>query len=399
MLFSLAIILICGLVLSGIFHKIKLPGLLGMLLTGIILGPYALDLISPGILGMSSDLRQIALIIIITRAGLALDLGDLKKVGRPAALLCFLPSTIEIAAIAFFAPLLFNLPRLDAILLGCIVAAVSPAIVVPKMIKLAEGSYAKARRIPQLILAGASVDIVYVLVLFTAFLGIYQGKSFRALSFFQVPVSMVSGILLGGITGILFVWIFKKIHVRDTVKIILLLGLSFLFVSFEAWIKPVFPISGLLAVMSMGVAILQKNENLGKRLSGKFSKVWVGAEVLLFVLVGATVDISYLPKAGLMSLLLIAGALMFRSIGVFLSLLKTPLTKKERLFCAIAYLPKATVQAAIGGIPLSMGIASGSLILTIAVVAILITAPLGAIGIDLSYKKLLENKAENKITE
>lgn len=395
MLFSLALILICGLVLSGVFQKLKLPGLLGMLLIGIILGPYALDLISTKILDISSDLRQIALIIIIARAGLALDLKDLRKVGRPAVLLSFIPSIIEIAAVTFFAPLLFEISTMDAVLLGCILAAVSPAIVVPKMLKIIDGLFGKTHKVPQLVLAGASVDIVFVLVLFTALLGSYQNGAFGLIDVLMIPATIISGALIGGLTGLILVLAFSKIHVRDTMKILIILGMSFLFVSLETWLKPVFPISGLIAVMSMGIFILKQNESLGKRLSNKFSKIWVGAEVILFVLVGAMLDISYLPKAGLISVLLIVMALIFRACGVFIALLRTSLNKKERIFCAISYIPKATVQAAIGGIPLSMGISSGSLILTIAVVAILITAPLGAIAIDLSYKKLLEDNQQN----
>lgn len=392
MLFSLALILLCGLILSGVFQKLKLPGLLGMLLTGIILGPYVLNLISIKILDLSSDLRQIALIIILTRAGLSLDLKDLRKVGRSAILLSFIPSAIEIASVTFFAPLLIGISTKDAVLLGCILAAVSPAIVVPKMLKIIDSLNRNTNKVPQLVLAGSSVDIVFVLVLFTALLGSYQGGSFGVIDVLMIPVSIISGALIGGLIGFILVLAFNKIHVRDTMKILIILGISFLFISLESWLKPIFPISGLIAVITMSIVVLKQNESLGKRLSNKFSKIWVGAEVILFVLVGAMLDISYLPKAGLISILLIVIALLFRCGGVFIALLRTPLNTKERLFCAISYLPKATVQAAIGGIPLSMGISSGSLILTIAVVAILFTAPLGAIAIDMSYKKLLGEK-------
>lgn len=389
MLFSLALMMLCGLVLSGIMQKLKLPGLVGMLLTGIVLGPYALNLIVPGLLNISADLREIALIVILTRAGLALDLNDLKKVGRPAVLMCFIPATFEIAATTIFAPMLFPISHLEAAIMGTVLGAVSPAVIVPKMLKLMEGGYGKAKSIPQLIMAGASVDDIYVIVLFTSLMGMYGGKSFEIGSMIQIPVAILTGFLAGTLLGLALVYIFSKIRVRDTVKILILLSTSFLLVTLETVIKPYVPMSGLLAVMALGGTILQRNTILAKRLSGKFSKIWVAAELMLFVLVGATVDISYAAKAGIAAIALILIALIIRICGVFVCLLKTKLSTKERLFCAIAYLPKATVQAAIGGLPLAAGVAAGNTILTVAVLAILITAPLGAIGVDASYQKML----------
>lgn len=389
MLFSLALILIIGFTLSGILNRLRLPGILGMLVTGVILGPFVLNLISPDILNISKDLRQIALIVILSRAGLSLDVKDLKKVGRPAILMCFVPATFELVAITLLAPILFKVSYIEAAIMGTVLAAVSPAVVVPRMLKVMEGGYGKEKSIPQLILAGASVDDVYVIVLFTAFMGMYQGKGFSVLSLAAVPISIVVGLAIGILSGLLLVFLFKKLHIRDTVKILIILSVSFLFVTLESEVKAYVPMSGLLAVMALGGTILKKYEILAKRLSNKFSKVWVGAEILLFVLVGAAVDIRFVSDAGLMAVILILSALIFRICGVYICLIKTKLTNKEKLFCAIAYLPKATVQAAIGSIPLSAGVLAGNTILTVAVLAILITAPIGAIGIDRTYKKLL----------
>ena len=389
MLFSLALMVLCGLVLSGIMQKLKLPGLVGMLLTGIVLGPYVLNQIAPELLNISADLREIALIVILTRAGLALDINDLKKVGRPAILMCFIPATFEIAATTIFAPMLFPISHLEAAIMGTVLGAISPAVVVPKMLKLMESGYGKSKSIPQLIMAGASVDDIYVIVLFTSFMGMYNGSSFDVGSLVKIPIAIVVGLLIGILLGLALVILFKKIHIRDTVKILIILSASFLVVSLETAIKAYVPMSGLLAVMALGGTILKQYDILAKRLSGKFSKIWVAAELMLFVLVGATVDISYAAKAGISAVALIFIALSIRICGVFVCLFRTKLNVKERLFCAIAYLPKATVQAAIGGLPLEAGIAAGNTILTVAVLAILITAPLGAIGIDASYQKLL----------
>ncbi|CBH20236.1 putative Na(+)/H(+) antiporter [Acetoanaerobium sticklandii] len=389
MLFSLSLILILGFSLSGIFNRLRLPGLLGMILTGIILGPYALNLISPDILDISSDLREIALIIILTRAGLNIDIKDLKKVGRPAILMCFVPALFEITAVTLLAPIFFNISYIEAAIMGSVLAAVSPAVIVPRMIHLIDSGYGKDKSIPQLIMAGASVDDIFVIVLFASFMGMYSGEGFNPTSLLLVPVSIISGMGLGIISGFIFVKVFKAIHVRDTVKVLIMLSIAFLFVSFEDFIKPYFPVSGLLAVMAFSATILSTYEVLAKRITGKFSKIWVAAEVLLFVLVGAAVDISYLKGAGIASIVFILSALVFRIVGVNVSLLGTSLDKKERIFCSIAYLPKATVQAAIGAVPLAAGVGAGNLILTVAVVAILISAPLGAIGVDNTYKKLL----------
>lgn len=390
MLLSLSLIIIIGFALSGIFKHFKLPGLLGMIITGIILGPYALNLISQDILNISSELRKIALIVILMRAGLTIDLNDLKKVGRPAILMCFIPASFEIVAITLIAPILFQITHIEAAILGTVLAAVSPAVVVPRMISLMENGYGKTKSIPQLIMAGSSVDDIYVIVLFTSFLGMYSGKAFEFKSLLSVPLSILAGVILGALTGILLVTLFKKIHMRDTVKVLLILSTCFLFVTLESYVAPYFSISGLIAVMSLGAMLSRKNGILSKRLTLKFSKVWVASEVLLFVLVGASVDLNYASKSGSMAIILVLSALCFRILGVILSLSATRLNLKEKLFCAIAYLPKATVQAAIGAVPLAQGVSSGALILSVAVISILITAPLGAIGIDKSYNLLLE---------
>lgn len=389
MLFSLALMILCGLLFGGIMQKLRLPGLIGMLLTGILLGPYVLNLIAPEILNISTDLREIALIVILTRAGLALNLEGLKRVGRPAILMCFLPATFEVAAVTILAPMLFPISYLEAAIMGAVLGAVSPAVTVPRMLKLMETGYGKARSIPQLIMAGASVDDIYVIVLFASFMGMHGGNRFDTAGLLMIPVSIVVGLLLGIAVGLLLVKLFQKIHMRDTMKILIVLSVSFLLVTLETVIKPYVPMSGLLAVMALGGTILNRYAVLAKRLSGKFSKIWVAAELLLFILVGATVDIRYVATAGLSALVLILVALVFRIFGVLCCLIKTPLNKRERLFCAIAYLPKATVQAAIGGLPLAAGVGAGNAILTVAVLAILITAPLGAVGIDTTYQKLL----------
>lgn len=389
MLYSLAIMVLCGMILSGTMQKLKLPGLVGMLLTGIVLGPNALNLIAPELLNVSADLRQIALIVILTRAGLALDIKDLKRVGRPAILMCFIPATFEITATTIFAPMFFPVSHLEAAIMGTVLGAVSPAVIVPKMLKLMEHGYGREKSIPQLIMAGASVDDIYVIVLFTSFMGMYQGSSFDAVSLFKIPAAIVTGLMAGILLGLVLVMLFQRIHMRDTAKILILLSTAFLLISLETAIKKYVPMSGLLAVMSLGGTILKKNDILAKRLSGKFSKIWVAAELMLFILVGATVDISYAAKAGFMAVALIFLALAIRICGVFVCLVKTPISPKERLFCAIAYLPKATVQAAIGGLPLAAGVAAGNTILTVAVLAILITAPLGAMGVDSTYQRLL----------
>lgn len=397
MLTSLAYIFLLGLSLGYIFNKLRLPALLGMLFTGIILGPYALNLLDPSILSISADLRQLALVIILTRAGLALDLDDLKKVGRPALLMCFVPACFEIAGMVLLAPSLLGISILEAALMGTVIAAVSPAVIVPKMLFLMEKKIGTKKSIPQLIMAGASVDDVFVIVLFTAFTGLLSGGEVSSASFLQIPIAIVTGLAAGILLGLVLSIYFKRFHMRDSVKVLILLSISFLLVAMEKLLKGTLPVSGLLAVMGMSATLLKTYGLLAKRLSAKFNKLWVGAEILLFVLVGATVDIKYAVAAGFAAVLLIFGVMIFRLAGVYVSLLKTPLTKKERVFCMIAYMPKATVQAAIGSIPLALGLSCGKIVLTVAVLAILITAPLGAFGVDISYKKLLEQ--DNTATE
>ena len=392
MLTSLALIFLCGLLLGSIFQKIKLPPLLGMIITGIILGPYALNLIDQSVLSISSDLRQIALIIILTRAGLNLDINSLKKVGRPAILMCFLPACFEIIGMVLLAPPLLGISILDALIMSTVVAAVSPAVIVPKMLKLIETGYGKDKSIPQMIMAGASVDDVFVIVLFTSFTGLAQGESFSPISLIQVPISIILGIGLGILIGIILGFFFKKVHMRDSIKVIIILSISFLLVTLENNLKGIVPISGLIAIMSIGISLQKIRSDASKRISTKFSKLWVAAELMLFVLVGATVDIKYAFSAGIMAILLIFGVLVFRMIGVLICLIKTKLNKKERIFCMIAYCPKATVQAAIGYIPLTMGLSCGNIVLTVAVLSILITAPLGAFFIELLYKRLLKKE-------
>lgn len=386
MLLSISLILIVGMSLGYICQKLKLPSLLGMLITGMILGPYVLNLLDPNILAISADLRKIALIIILTRAGLGLDLSGLKKLGRPAFLMCFLPATCELIGIVILAPKLLGLTTLEAAIMGTVLAAVSPAVVVPRMVKLMDEGY---KDIPQLILAGASVDDVYVIVLFSTFIGMIQGQGANIMNFINIPISIILGILIGLLLGLLLSYFFKKIHIRDTSKVLIIISISLLLVVLEDSLTTSITFSSLISIMFIGVGLKRNREIVAKRLSIKYGKLWVGAEVFLFVLVGATVNINYLSHVGFKALLLIILALIFRMFGVFICLLKTKLNKKEKLFAMIAYTPKATVQAAIGGIPLSLGLSCGDIVLTVAVLAIVLTAPLGAFAIDLSYKKLL----------
>ncbi len=386
MLLSISLILIMGMSLGHICQKLKLPSLLGMLLTGIILGPYVLNLLDPNILAISGDLRKIALIIILTRAGLGLDLSALRKLGRPAILMCFLPATFELLGVLLLAPTLLDLSPLESLILGSVLAAVSPAVVVPRMVKLMDEGY---KGIPDLILAGASVDDVYVIVLFSTFIGMAQGQGANIMSFINIPISIFLGILIGLLLGYVLAFFFKNIHIRDTSKVLIILSISLLLVVIEDFLTTSITFSSLIAIMFIGVGLKRNRGVVAKRLSIKYGKLWVGAEVFLFVLVGATVNINYLSHVGFKALLLIILALIFRMFGVFICLLKTKLNKKEKLFAMIAYTPKATVQAAIGGIPLSLGLACGDTVLTVAVLAIILTAPLGAFAIDLSYKKLL----------
>ena len=389
MLVSFAYIFFLGLSLGYIFNKLRLPTLLGMLSTGIILGPYMLNALSPSLLSVSVELRQVALVIILMRAGLSLDIKDLKKVGRPAILMCFVPAIFEIGAMMLIAPRLLNISLLDAAVMGTVVAAVSPAIIVPKMIYLIENKIGTRKSIPQMIMAGGAVDDVFVIVLFTAFTTLSMGGEVTSASALQIPVSIVTGLALGIVVGLGMTKFFKAFHMRDSIKVLLMMSAAFLFLGAEESLKGIVPLSGLLSVMAMGATLLQTYPVLARRISPKYSKLWVAAEVLLFVLVGATVDIQFATAAGLSAVAVVFFALIFRMTGVFISLIKTKLTLRERLFCMIAYIPKATVQAAIGSLPLAMGLPSGKIILTIAVLAIIITAPLGAFGIDMTYKKLL----------
>lgn len=393
MLTSLALIFLLGLFLGSIFKKLKLPSLVGMIIAGIILSPYALNLLDDSILAISPALRQFALVIILTRAGLSLDIGDLKKVGRPAILMCFIPACFEMFGVIILAPKLLNVTIIEAAIIGATIAAVSPAVIVPRMIKLMDEGYGKSHSIPQLILAGASVDDVFVIVMFTAFTSLASGQQVNANSFVQIPISIIIGILAGILCGLIFVRFFQRFSMRDTTKVLLLLSISFLLIECENRLTGIVPMSGLLAIMSTGIIMFQQNQTLSKRLSEKYNKLWVAAEILLFVLVGATVDLKYAIKAGVLAIIVLFGALLFRMIGVAICLIKTKLTKKERIFCMLAYTPKATVQAAMGGIPLAMGLPCGQIVLTVAVLSILITAPLGALCVDHFYKILL-NKTE-----
>ncbi len=392
MLLSIALILLVGMALGWICKKCKLPSLIGMLATGILLGPYVLDLIDSSILSISSEIRKIALIIILTRAGLSLDLTEIKKIGRPAVMMCFVPASFELIGMILLAPKLLGLSILEAAIMGAVLAAVSPAVVVPRMVKLMDEGYGTKEGIPQLILAGASVDDVYVIVLFTTFISMIQGNGVSALRFVNIPVSIVLGILIGLTSGWVLSKYFAKVHIRDTIKILIILSWSFILVTIEDALNTPITFSALIAIMFIGVALQKYREEASIRLSAKYNKLWVAAEVFLFVLVGATININYLGHVGMKALIVIAGALVLRMLGVFVCLLGTKLNPKERLFSMMAYTPKATVQAAIGGIPLSLGLACGDTVLTVAVLAIVLTAPLGAFAIDLSYKKLLRPK-------
>lgn len=392
MLLSIAYLSLLALLLGSICTKLRLPPLLGMLVSGIILGPNCFNLLSPQLLNISLELRQIALVIILMRAGLALDIKSLRKVGRPALMLCFVPACFEIAGMMIIAPPLLDISLLDAAIMGAVVAAVSPAVVVPKMLKLMEERRGKAKGIPQMIMAAGSVDDVFVIVLFTSFLTLGQGGEFHPESLAMVPVSIILGLLVGVAVGVALVWLFRAVHLRDTVKLIILLSVAFMLLAAEGALKGIVPFSALLGVMAMGATVLSRYEVLAKRISPKYSKLWVMAEILLFVLVGASVDINFAIAAGPFVLLVLGSVLICRMIGVYVSMLGTVLTQRERLFCMIAYLPKATVQAAIGSIPLSMGLGCGEIILSMAVVAIMITAPLGAFGIDLTSERLLSKE-------
>ena len=395
MITSLALIFLVGLSMAFISSKIKIPRIIGMLITGIVLGPFVLDFLDPSILGISSELRKMALIIILIKAGLSLNVKDLKQVGRPAILMSFLPAVFEIVGCVIFAPMFLPVTRLEAAVIGAVLGAVSPAVVVPRMVELMEKKYGTDKKIPQLILAGASLDDVFVIVLFQAFLGMAQGNGISVRSFIDVPVSIVLGIGLGALAGFVLVMIFDLFYnhqhkIRNSVKVIIILGLAFLLMAVQGWVEKWVAVSGLLAVMSMACLIQMRScDEVAKRLSQKYGKLWLAAEVVLFVMVGAAVDIRYAMDAGLETVIVIFIALAFRCVGVLLCLLGTELNAKERLYCVISYLPKATVQAAIGSVPLSLGLPCGNMVLSVAVISILITAPLGACLMDLTYRKLL----------
>ena len=389
MLMSLCVIILSGLLLGWICKKIRFPSLFGMIIAGIIIGPYALNLIDKSVLDVSSDIRRIALIVILIRAGLKLDLSDLKKVGRPAVLMCFVPACFEIVGMVVLAPILLNISFLDAAIMGAVIGAVSPAVIVPRMIKLIDEEYGTDKGIPQMILAGASVDDVFVIVMFTTFTGLAQGGEVSILRFLNIPVSIVTGIIVGLIAGFLFVKWFSKINIRATVKAIIVLSVSFALWAFEDSFKMV-PFASLIAIMAIGIGIKKWGSHYAKELSGKYDKMWAVAEIFLFVLVGASVAIDSTLSAGVSAIMLVLGVLLFRMVGVFVCILGTKLSMKEKLFCMIVYTPKATVQAAIGGLPLAMGLPCGQIVLTVSVIAILLTAPLGAFGIDLTYQKFLK---------
>lgn len=399
MLTSLAFIFLAGLAMAAICQRLKLPRIIGMLLTGILLGPCVLDLLDPSILSVSADLRQMALIIILLKAGLSLNLSDLKKVGRPAVLMSFIPASFEILGFLLFAPNILGITRIEAAVTGTVLAAVSPAVVVPRMVHLMDSKYGTDKSIPQLIMASASCDDIFVIVLFSTFVSMAQGGNADIMDFVNIPVSIILGVVFGAIAGYILSLFFETAYahkhcVRNSMKVIIILGVSFLLMAAETWLEGTVSVSGLLAVVSMACVIKIKSVTfVSKRLSEKFGKLWLAAEVILFVLVGAAVDIRYTMNAGISALLMILIALSFRSVGVALCLLRTALTWKERIFCIIAYLPKATVQAAIGSVPLTLGLSCGKITLSVAVLAILITAPLGALGIDSTYKKLLRKES------
>ena len=395
MLTSLSLFFIVGLAMGAICQKIKLPRIIGMLVTGIVSGPYVLDFLDPSILSISADLRKMALIIILLKAGLSLELKDLKKVGRPAVLMAFLPASFELAGYVLLAPVILGITRTEAAVMGAVLAAVSPAVVVPRMVQLMEQKYGTGKGIPQMILAGASCDDIYVIVLFTTFLGMAQGGTANIGDFMNIPVSILLGILLGSMFGYGIYLFFENAYankhcVRNSMKVIIVLGFSFLLIAIEGWLEGKVAVSGLLAVVSMACVLKRKSDAfVSRRLSEKFGKLWLSAEVILFVLVGAAVDIRYTMDAGSAAIIMILAALVFRACGVLLSVAKTNLTWKERMFCVIAYLPKATVQAAIGSVPLAAGLPCGKIVLSVAVMAIVITAPIGAFGMDHTYQKLL----------
>ena len=396
---SLALVFLVGLAMAAVCQQLRLPRIIGMLLTGILLGPYALNWLDASILSISSELRQMALIIILIKAGLSLNLSDLKKVGRPAVMMSCVPASCEILAFFLFAPAVLGITRVEAAVMGAVLGAVSPAVVIPRMVQLMEEHYGMEKSVPQMILAGASCDDIFVIVLFSTFTSMAQGGHANVMDFVNIPVSIVLGVALGAVTGLALSEFFETAYARkhtvhNSLKVIIVLGTAFLLMAVETWLKGIVSVSGLLAVVSMACVLkLRCVPSVSKRLSEKFGKLWLAAEVLLFVLVGAAVDIRYTLAAGIPAVAMILLALVFRAVGVCLCMAGTTLNRKERLFCVIAYLPKATVQAAIGSVPLAMGLPCGQIVLSVAVLAILITAPLWAIGMDRTYKALLQKQA------
>ncbi|HZK09685.1 MAG TPA: cation:proton antiporter [Clostridia bacterium] len=388
---SLATITLLGLLSHKLFDRFKLPGLLGMMIVGVFIGPYGFDLLSYEIIAASADLRKIALIVILLRAGLGIKKEDIKKMGRPAIYMSFIPGLLEGFAIIYISMRLFGFTFIQGGILGFIIAAVSPAVIVPSMLDLIEKGKGEEKSIPTLILAGASMDDVFAITIFSTFLGIYSGHLINIKAkILTIPLSIFLGILAGTLIGIILVKIFEKYHIRDTKKMLYILASAILLTRVETMIKSKVEIAGLLGVMAIGFIIFEKAPKLGERMASKFNKVWVFAEILLFVLIGAQVNVALALDAGLKGLVLLAIGLAARSVGVLLSLMGTELNRKEKLFCVLAYLPKATVQAAIGAIPLSLGVESGDLILSLAVLSILITAPLGAVAIKIGGDKLLQ---------
>lgn len=390
MLTDIAVIFLLGIVFAKVFEKMGLAPIIGMLMAGIIISPHQLNIVSDTIINLSADLRQIALVVILTRAGLSLNFDKLKKVGRPAILLSFVPASIEMLAIIFFSQNFFNIDTIDAGIMAAVLAAVSPAIVVPRMIKLINEGYGGDKNIPEMILAGASVDDVFVIVFFSSFLALKTGGKLSAMSFLNIPISIITGIFLGIIIGKIFVFVFEKININEIYKTMIFVSLSFLMLKLQSLIEPYIAMSALIAIMSAGIVINRIDSKMAKELLGTYNRLWKVFELFLFVLVGISVDLAYIKEAGLLAVLLIIIGLIFRMIGVNISLIGTNLDKNERVFTSFAYLPKATVQAAIGPVALSMGLNSGNLILSVSVIAILLTAPLGAILTDKTYKKLLK---------
>jgi NhaP-type Na+/H+ or K+/H+ antiporter len=390
MIFSIGLILILGFIIGWLLSKIKIPGLVGMIIVGLLIGPYCLGLIDEKILSISTELRQVALVIILTRSGLNLDIDSLKKIGRPAILMSFIPATLEIIGTTLISQLLLEITIFESILLGTVLAAVSPAVVSPRMIKLIEERFGEKHQVPKLILAGSSVDDIYVIVLFYTFLGLVGNNAFDFVSITMIPVTIILGVLLGIIVGLILSYILKKTNFKTAINILIIISSSFLMIGLENMLKDYISISSLLGIMVIGIILLFRNKEQAKQLSDGYNNLWIFFEIILFVLVGATVDFSYAINNGLMAILILIIGLLFRTLGVLLCLIKTKLTFKERLFTILAYIPKATVQASIGGIALTLGLSCGSIILTVSVISILITAPIGAILIDNLSSKLLD---------